>query len=1219
MYGDVLFFAAGDTHSPVVSQLSPGGLAMRKQTALPVLSLLLLLATPFVLIAQTERGAIVGVVTDSNGAVVPGATVTVTNLGNKTVLTLTTNGQGLYEAPFLPPAAYEVSATGPGFGRTINNNVVVNVGQRVSVDLQLAAGTVQSNVLVVDTPQLLQTESATIGQVINNKQLTELPSGDRNIYGFILLNSNVTQPPGGNAVAFRLESGGSFAISGTRPSTATFKIDGLSNTDPTFGTPTITPSLDSVQEFQVQNSAYSAEFEGIGQVNVATKAGTNRVRGTLFEFLRNDRLQPRNPIAALDKDGKPGRGKLRFNQFGGTVGGPLWLPRFGEGGPALIKDKTFFFFSYEGRRHNTITPGLTRVLTEAERNGDFASSLGACLTVGGAQVPLLDTSGNPTGSCVRAGQIFDPTTTIANPRFNPALAESATNPRSIRQPFVNNQIPRERLSPIALALIGVQQPLPNIVAGTNNLVAPSGLSFDNNQIALRIDHQFSQSDSIYGRLTIQNNSRFNQGVLPFTTKNLVGNGRVFNSSWTHVFSPTLINEFRLGYVRGVYGESVNEIDASQFGIRNTVLPSLPGLNITGNIPAAYGGFSASVLQTVQNTYQIADNLSMVRGNHSFKFGFKGEHNRFKNGELGNGSNGVLTFSGLYTKASSAAQVSSNRNNSVADFLLGIAQTSSLATPSIANVRNTPWAAYIQDDWKLSRRITLNLGLRYEYHQPFREQLLGGARFDPSNGGRLIVANPDIAARSNTPLVVCCTSPRVVEADKLDFGPRVGIAIQPFKNDPTVIRAGYGIFYADSTQFFHWRAYEPLPARVYTTQTGDFNRPGVTLADAFPDSAFTVGGGFVPTFGPVPPALVNNQPFIGSGNSGALYVYKTPYSQQWSISLQREISRNMLVEVNYTGSNSKNLPIQWIFSQPSPSPITANNTSPDPAANPFLRRPYPNFNIGAFATTNVLQSNYNAATVKLDKRFSKGYSFLATYTWSKSLDQGSEVFALGSTFNIIAYNHNFNLDKGLSTFDVPHRFVVSGIYEFPFGRGKTFWNKSGWLDKLVGGWRTSAAFQLQSGYPFSPNIRNRRANTGYALSTERGDLVGDPNWSEEEWNRRLANWEAGIGGNLFLINPASISLDYAPGTFGNIPRNFFRAPFGRNLDFSVAKVTGLCEVTRMELRIDVIGATNERRHRLDTASRVLANNLLTNANVGSIPVRSAIFGPRVIQLGIKFTF
>jgi hypothetical protein len=268
---------------------------------------------------------------------------------------------------------------------------------------------------------------------------------------------------------------------------------------------------------------------------------------------------------------------------------------------------------------------------------------------------------------------------------------------------------------------------------------------------------------------------------------------------------------------------------------------------------------------------------------------------------------------------------------------------------------------------------------------------------------------------------------------------------------------------------------------------------------------------------------------------------------------------------------------------------------------------------------MLQSNYNAGTIKLDKRFSRGYSFMANYTWSKSIDQGSEVFALGSTFNIIANNNDINLDKGLSSFDVPHRFVVNGIYEFPFGQGKPFWNSSGWLNKFVGGWRTSATFQIQSGYPLSPNIRNRRANTGYSLSTERGDLIGNPYWSDEEWERRLKDWEAGIGGVLFLINPASINLNYAPGTFGNIPRNFFRVPFARNLDFSVAKTTDLGEVTRMELRVDVIGATNERLHRFDTAARTSANNTLTAATVGSFPVRSATFGPRVIQLGLKFTF
>ncbi len=1179
------------------------------------LSVLLLALTPAAIFAQTEKGAIVGTVADSQGAAIPNATVTITNLGTNVSQTLTTNAEGLYDAPFLTPGVYKVSATAQAFSTSVNNNVVVSVGARVRADLTLQAGDVTATVEVVNTAPLVQTENATIGQVINNKTLTDLPSGDRNIYSFILLNSNVSQPPGGNAPAFRLESGGSFSVSGSRPSSVTFKVDGLSNTDPTFGTPTITPSLESVQEFQVQNNAYSAEYEGIGQVNVASKSGTQKFHGSLFEFLRNDRLQPRNPIAPLDQDGKPGRGKLRFNQFGGTIGGPISLPK-SIFGPLAYNggEKTFFFFSYEGRRHNVVNPAATRVLTAAERAGDFSAALGGCLQSGGVNIPLFNPNGTPSGECVRAGQLFDPLTTVANPAFNAAQAVSAFNPRFIRQPFAGNRIPASRLNPVAQSLVAAQQPAPNFASGASNLLAAAGAIFDNNQYSVRVDHKLSDRDNVYGRIGIQDNSQFNVGALPYTTKNVVGDGRVFNSTWTRVFSTTIVNEFRLGYVRGVYGDSIDEIDPAQFGIRNTFFRTLPILTVVGNTPA-YGGFAGSVLQTVQNTYQLSDNLSMVRGLHALKLGFKLDHNRFQNGG-GTAANGTAIFNGLYTKASDAAQTSSNRENSVADFLLGLVQQSSLATPSFANVRNTPSSLYAQDDWKAARRITLNLGLRYEYHQPYREESLGGAIVD-FQSGRLLVANQAVATLSNTPAVACCSGERVVEADRNDFAPRVGLAIQPFQNDSLVIRAGYGVFYSDSTQFFHWRQYEPRVGARFNTQIGDFQRPGATLADPFPSSAFAVGGGFTTTFGGAPPPLLNNQPFLTT--LSALGSYRTPYSQQWSLSLQREMLSNMLVEINYAGSNSKNLPTQWIFNQPTASPLTQSVTSTDPAANFLLRRPYPNFSHDSFIVTNILQGNYNALTVKVDKRFSQGYSLLSSYTFSKSIDQGSEVFALGSTFNILSDSRNINRDRGLSTFDVPHRWVTSGIVELPFGKGKAFLNQSGVVDKLFGGFRVSGAFTLQSGFPFSPNIRNRRANTGYALSTERGNLVGDPYFSEDEWKRRVSEWEAGRGGRLFLINPSAISLDYAPGTFGNIARNFFRAPFVRNLDFSVAKSTSFGETTRLELRVDVLGATNERLHRFDIASRVFANNLLTNPNVGSIEERNQIFAPRIIQLGARFIF
>ena len=313
----------------------------------------------------------------------------------------------------------------------------------------------------------------------------------------------------------------------------------------------------------------------------------------------------------------------------------------------------------------------------------------------------------------------------------------------------------------------------------------------------------------------------------------------------------MVNEFRIGYVRGVYGESVDEIDPSQFGVSNTFLNTLPSIDIVGNLNR-YGGFSASVLSTVQNTYQIADNFSWVSGRTAGSSGSSWITTVSRMESWGTARTALVTFNGLYTKANDATQTTANRINSVADYLLGIAQQSTLSIPSIANLRNTPWALYVQDDWKAARRLTVNLGLRYELHQPYREQLLGGARVDYTNGGRLVVADPEIARLSNLPYVVCCSPERVVDTDKNDFGPRIGIAWQPFSANNMVVRAGYGVYYADSTQFFHWRAYEPLPKTVYTTQLGDFVNPGASLNNLFPDSAFSPGGKYTATFGPVPP-------------------------------------------------------------------------------------------------------------------------------------------------------------------------------------------------------------------------------------------------------------------------------------------------------------------------------------------------------------------------------
>jgi hypothetical protein len=1180
------------------------------------LGISLVLLSPALLFGQSEKGAILGVVTDGTGAIVPGATVTITNLGTKTDQIFTTNSEGLYEAPFLIPAAYKVTVTASGFKTAVVSEVTLNVGQRASVNVQLEAGDISAVVNVSDTSTpLLQTESASIGTVVTTKQLTDLPSQDRNVYGFLTLDSTVNNGPTGNAEAFRLNSGGSFAISGTRPSSITFKIDGQGNNDPTFGTPTVTPTLDTVKEFQLQNNAYSAEFEGITQVNIATKSGTSGFHGSAYEFVQNDFFQPRNPLLAPDKSGKPAKNKLRFNQFGGTIGGPLWLPRFGEGGPAAIKDRTFFFFSYEGKRLIGTATGFARVLTEAERRGDFSSSLGACLRSGTTDIPLLNPNGTPSGQCIRAGQIFDPATTVTNPSFNAAQPSSALNPQFIRRPFANNQVPSNRFNPLVLPLINIQQPLPNRNDPDLNYLGVSGARLIDNQYSMRIDHRFSDSDNIYGRLTWQNNARDNVSVLPFQQLDVQGKGRVFNFSWSHVVSSSLVNELRLGYVRGVYGQDIEEIDPADFGISNSALNTLPGLLVSGTLN--FGGFTGSILQTTQNTYQIADNVSWIRGQHAFKFGFKIDENRFKNSDLFN-ANGRATFNGLFSTGNSGIGTLGNRNNFVADFLLGQANSHSLQVPGIANLQNRPWAVYFQDDWKVRRRVTVNVGFRYEYHQPFRENLLGGSRVDFENGGIVTVADPAVAQAANSPLVVCCTDPRVVDPDKNDFGPRIGVAIQPFANDSsTVLRAGYGIFYADTSQFFHWTKYTPLRNATFTGAQTSFQTPAISLSNLFPSSQFrTAGGVSVAIPVGVNPAAVNNQPVVNISSLGS---YKTPQSQQWSVSLQRELWRDAVLELTYAGNVAKNLPLQWFFNQPTFSATAANFQSLVPAANPYLRREFANFTINSNVVANVLSSNYNAGTAKLTKRFSKGYSFTSSYTWSKAIDQGAEVFTVFSNHAFLSNNLDFDANRGVSAFDVPHRWVTNGIVELPFGRGKPLLNSGGWVDKLVGGWRFSGVFSLQSGLPFTPYILGTRTNTGLTNTiVERGDLVGEPYLTGDDWDAAVRAWEQGAP--LFLIRQGAINSNYALGTGGSLGRNVFRLPYGRSLNLSMAKNTRLGENTRLELRFDMFNVTREVLHRTNLLTSVRGSNALTNAaQVGSIVGRNSFFAPHTIQLGVRLAF
>lgn len=1172
----------------------------------------------FAAFGQTEKGSIVGAVVDESGNVIPNATVVVKNLGNQTSQTFTTNDEGIYNVPFLTPGDYEVTASAPGFSKTLVSNVVVHVSTRERVNIALKVGEVTATVEVTNEAPVLQTENADVGQVITNQQLNDLPSGNRNVYTFLSLDSTVNgqgvNPS--NAETFRLESAGTISVGGGRPSSVTYKVDGQANNDSTFGTPTITPALETVKEFQLQNNAYSAEFEGFSQVNIATKSGTSRFRGSAFEFLQNDFFQPRNPLAPLDSEGRRGKNKLRFNQFGASVSGPLLTPNFGEGGPIFLKDRTFFFFSYEGLRDNRRGTAFARVLTQAERNGDFSANLGECVVISGQTVFQRNPDGTQTTNCVRTGQIFDPATTVPNPLFT-GSNPSAFNPQFIRQPFAGNVIPANRLSPQAQALINLVQPLPNFTSTSDlNYQGASGSNFLNNQFSVRIDHKITDSDSIYGRFTWQDNQRDTESVLPFQQVDLQGKGQVFNSAWTHIFAPTLVNEFRFSYLYGKYGQSISEIDPTQFGVNNTTLNTIPGLFLTAGGTLNFGGFTASILETTHKTAQISDNVSWTLGEHTIKTGFKIDHNKFDNLDR-IGSNGRLDFNGLFSVGNSS--ISATRPNSISDFLLGNASSHSLRVDNPALISNTPWAVYFQDDWKLHPQLTVNLGFRYEWHDPWSDERLGGRTVDLTGEGRVLVRDPEVARLANDPRIVCCTRPEVVDTDKNDFAPRVGFAWSPFKNGKTVIRAGYGIFYTDTTQFFHWLYYAPLRSGTFTPNTASFTQPAATFSDPFPRSQFTPPGGsgiFIGIPGGVNPAIFD-QPVI---SINAIGPYDTPMSHQWSAGVQHQLMRNMVLDVSYKGSRTKNLPVQWFFNQPTfqSTPARFNGAdSTDPNQNPYLRRPYENFTIGSNIVANVLKAEYDALTVKVDKRFSNGYNFLTSYTWSKSIDQGAEAFSLGQNHAFLPNNLDFDAGRGRSLLDIPHRWVTSGTYELPFGRGKQFLNQGGIVNALLGGWKLSGIFTLQSGQPFSPYLLTTGSHTNTGVSVvERGNFDNTAPYTDEEWEAALEAWRNGQP--LYIIRPDAIDDQNYTG-LGNIPRNAFRYLHTRRLDLSMAKNTRFNETMGLELRFDMFNVTREILHNPDFHRQVAGANALTNPLRGSIRGRNIFFIPHIIRVGVRFTF
>ncbi len=1195
-----------------------------------VLSIFLWLAVPE-LLAQSSRGTILGTVRDPSGASVPGTKVTVTNLGTNIAFNYETDDTGNYYVPSLLPGRYRVEAEKAGFKKFIVAEVIVEVNQTARVDVNLEVGRAAETVEVQGASPLVQTDTATLGQVVTNRQVIELPLNGRDFTNLLRLNVGVGELQAGIMATIRQhglnDSFRSVSVNGARPASVSYLIDGVTTNDPLFQGTSNTPPIDAIQEFKLQNGLYSADYGmGAAQVNVALKSGTNTLHGSLWDFLRNDALQPCDPFARTSSGGCiKDPTNLKQNQFGFTVGGPVVLPHVYSG-----KNRTFFFFGYQGGRRRSGAVSFALVPTEQEKQGNFSDW--------------------PT-------QLYNPLRSVPNPAFDRTQPLSATNTPVLRQPFLGNQIPSGMIATQSQNLLKYW-PKANLTctplnSGCPNYQAVVPSRTDTDQYTIRMDHDIRASDKIAGTFLVQKEVSPTPSIIPLSGTKRTQSGALGSLQWTHSLSPRTLNEARFGYSRLYYLNAFETAFGSinywkDVGLQNLrdngAYFALPLIGLSQGYSGVGPGGSLPFFN-ISNIFQWVDNLSLTRGRHTMKLGADIRRNQNMNLN-GFGGNGQLFFLGQFTAENPSASQSATAplaGNSFADFLLGypnqaggVAVRFSAFDQSFSRLRNTDFMYFFQDDFHVNPQLTLNLGLRWELHTPYHDKTRGGSVFDfNAPAGRVLYIDPKFAGLVNNNIGFgCCGQDSLINTDWHDFAPRIGFAWRPRKNDnKLVLRGGYGIFYDVLMNFYPTQSVSqniPFVSPTLPNPVGTENPPPLDMRNLFPAPYTIAGRNFPPPYcdAPSQTQFDSTGQFITAilhqcfGEQTQLPDNKTPYLQQWGFNVQYAIKPNLLVELGYQGSHGLREPIQWIFNQASPPPQIGNPNNglqfdsqcpggaPGPNCSPYQDRvPYRNFVRNSFANANILQSKYNAMTFKVDKRFSHGLQTLVSFTWGHAIDQFSEIQAVGGSVSSIAQNaHDWRAEWGSANFDQTRRLVTNWLYELPFGRGKTFLNRGGVVDRLVGGWQVNGIVTLSDGTPFTIGcFCGDRAQIGNIFNVERPNLLGNPKPSG--FVQSYTQW---FDTTQFEIPTL--------GTLGTAGRNIVRSTGQTAGDFSLFKNTRITERASVQFRAEFFNLFWSPTY----FPRFPSNNL-QDANIGRFfaPTqnRGVLYGafPRIVQLALKFTF
>lgn len=1035
------------------------------------LSFLFVLALTAGTTVFAQNAQVTGRVTDQTGAIVPGAAVSATNQQTGLSRDAVTNAEGYFTILYLPPGAYKIVVKKDGFKSLERPDVVFNVDQRARLDFALEAGAVTDAVTITSEAPLLNRETPAVGTVVENKLVETLPLNGRSYTQLVTLIPGSVANPNSRAKD-------AVQLNGQRLSQTTYLIDGMDNNNPigfegavTGSSQAVLPSIDAIQEFRVEGSNYSAEYgrSSGGVVNVAIKSGANKLHGTLFEFFRNDALDATDFFA--NRSGLK-KGPFRFNQFGGTLGGPI------------IENKLFVFGSYQGTISRQKRTVITTVPTAQMKQGIFPFP------------------------------VYDPLT-FSTTTFT-------------RQPFANNTIPQQRWDSVGAKLAALY-PDPNLPGLANNYAGQIGRNIDNHQIDTRTDYAIGSKNTIFGRYSYTNNYDL-EGSL-FAGPGYGGNVILADqpsenpkTSWSvaggynRVFSSSLANELRLGYNHvGTDSTAPGKTSLySQFGIKGVPnsdkILGLPFFIVRGY--SFLGDRLFAPIPFAGSTTHLADNVTWTQGAHSIRFG--GEYRRqtlFNDSSLPGAviSRGLYIFAGLYTGPALGA------GNSFADLLLGqtfVTQLGSASSPG--DLRSYNYGFYINDVWKATPKLTLNLGLRYEFQSPWWEAQQRAANFDLNPGsptyGTIVLAKAgSIRDRS------------FVNPDLNNFGPRVGLAYQ--LNDKTVVRTGFGIFYGGLGA----RAGAYGPGNPPFSVGGATNTAGIAclilscapLQAGLPANILSQTG--TPTYGYFPA----DRP--------------TQETYQWNLSVQRQLPGNIAVTAGYVGSGTIHITGQRNINQP---PI-GSTVRPFPAIGNIT------------SDESYAHATYHSMQIKAERRFTNGFSLLSSWTWSHALDglTSSEDF----TLDVVPQDsYNLSLEKASASFDIRHRWVTSAIFDLPVGRKDGFLGGNAATRAISGGWQLGAILNVQTGLPFTPTT-TAAAPLGSLLL--RPNLLREPNLSGSQ--RTVDRWF-----------DTSAFAQPAANTIGTAGRNILRAPGLTNLDFLLSRSFRITEGSRLDFRAEFFNALNK---------------------------------------------